>query len=346
MSILFPILYHRHNHIIFLRFIMVTFLSCFTAMTNFCCNFPLTSSTSSLKALNLDGYLDFDSVGLAAKDFGNQYHYYPLAILHPYSVLDIATTVSYIFQMGSYSELTIAARGNGHSTQGQAQSHRGVVIKMESLLTPEPKVHSGKKFSYIDVSGGELWINVLHESLKYGLTPKSWTDYLHLSVGGTLSNAGISGQAFKHGPQISNVHQLEVVTGTGELKICSEKQNADLFHGVLGGLGQFGIITRAKIKLQPAPKMVKWIRVVYMDFFMFTKDQEHLISSKKTFDFIEGFVAINRSGLLNNWRSSFSPRYPLEASQFNSDGKILFCLEMAMYFTPSETDNNTNQVKQ
>jgi hypothetical protein len=36
---------------------------------------------------------------------------------------------------------------------------------------------------------------------------------LHLTVGGTLSNAGVSGQAFKHGPQISNVQQLEIVTG-------------------------------------------------------------------------------------------------------------------------------------
>lgn len=37
---------------------------------------------------------------------------------------------------------------------------------------------------------------------------------------------------------------------------CSRKRNADLFHGVLGGLGQFGIITRARISLEPAPRMV------------------------------------------------------------------------------------------
>lgn len=43
--------------------------------------------------------------------------------------------------------------------------------------------------------------------------------------------------------------------------ICSEEQNADLFHGVLGGLGQFGIITRAKISLEPAPKMVNTLQI-------------------------------------------------------------------------------------
>lgn len=37
---------------------------------------------------------------------------------------------------------------------------------------------------------------------------------------------------------------------------CSKKENADLFHAALGGLGQFGIITRAQIALEPAPEMV------------------------------------------------------------------------------------------
>ncbi|KAJ8534201.1 hypothetical protein K7X08_007525 [Anisodus acutangulus] len=124
---------------------------------------------------------------------------------------------------------------------------------MESLQTPEMKFKT-MELPYVDVSAGELWINVLHESFKHGLAPKSWTDYLHLTVGGTLSNAGISGQAFKHGPQINNVYQLKLVTGKGEVITCSEEQYADLFHGVLGGLGKFGIITRARIALETAPK--------------------------------------------------------------------------------------------
>ena len=45
--------------------------------------------------------------------------------------------------------------------------------------------------------------------------------------------------------------------GKGEVVNCSEKQNSDLFYSVLGGLGQFGIITRARISLEPAPEMVK-----------------------------------------------------------------------------------------
>lgn len=189
---------------------------CFTKCLGEPTDDPVIQSSSkmlsSLETINLDGYFSFKNNQEAAKDFGNRYNMLPLAVLHPHSIRDISITLKHIFEMGSGTELTIAARGHGHSLQGQAQALQGIVINMESLKEPAMQVHSGN-LSWVDVHGGELWINILHETLKYGLTPKSWTDYLHLSVGGTLSNAGISGQAFRHGPQISNVHQLEVVTG-------------------------------------------------------------------------------------------------------------------------------------
>ncbi|XVF75736.1 hypothetical protein PTKIN_Ptkin13bG0210900 [Pterospermum kingtungense] len=343
----------KQNNVIYLRFFLILVLSCIPDRTNLCSNHSLNtpntysgSSTvvSSLKTLALDGYFSFENLEHASKDFGNIYHNLPMAVLHPKSVSDISSTIKHILNMGSAEKLTVAARGHGHSLQGQAQAYQGVVINMESLEPPSMYVNTGEA-PYVDVSGGELWINILHETLKYGLSPKSWTDYLHLTVGGTLSNAGISGQAFRHGPQINNVYQLEVVTGTGEVITCSDKKNADLFYGVLGGLGQFGIITRARISLGPAKKMVKWIRVLYSEFSTFSNDQEHLISSENSFDYIEGFAIINRTGLLNNWRSSFNPKDPVQASQFSSDGKILYCLEMAKYFNPDETDNLNQNIE-
>lgn len=84
--------------------------------------------------------------------------------------------------------------------------------------------------------------------------------------------------------------------------------------------------------------------MLYSEFSTFTKDQEHLILSEDAFDYLEGFVIINRTGLLNNWRSSFNPKDPVQASQFHSNGKTLFCLEIAKYFNPDETDR-ANQVR-
>jgi cytokinin dehydrogenase len=45
---------------------------------------------------------------------------------------------------------------------------------------------------------------------------------------------------------------------------------------------------------------VKWIRVLYADFTTFTRDQEQLITTENAFHYVEGFVIINRTGLLNN----------------------------------------------
>lgn len=45
-------------------------------------------------------------------------------------------------------------------------------------------------------------------------------------------------------------------SGKGEFVCCSKKRNSELFDAVLGGLGQFGIITRARIALAKAPKSV------------------------------------------------------------------------------------------
>nr|ACU22904.1 unknown [Glycine max] len=325
----------REHNILFIRGFMILFLSCITIQLNFC----ISSTPSSLKALPLEGHFSFEEADLkhAASDFGNRYQSHPMAVLHPKSVSDIANTIKHIWNLGPSSQLSVAARGHGHSLQGQAQAHGGVVINMESLSVPEMQVHTGESSLYVDVSGGELWINILHETLRYGFTPRSWTDYLHLTVGGTLSNAGVSGQAFRHGPQISNVQKLEIVTGTGEVVNCSEEQNGELFHSVLGGLGQFGIITRARIFLEPAPAMVKWIRVLYADFTAFIRDQEKLIFAEKAFDYVEGFVIINRTGLLNNWSSSFNPQDPVQASEFKSDGRTLFCLELAKYYNLEET---------
>lgn len=96
-----------------------------------------------------------------------------------------------------------------------SQALDGVVLEMSTLKGIKVAPHGERGFPqpFVDAAGGELWIDVLKATLKEGLTPRSWTDYLYLSIGGTLSNAGIGGQTFLFGPEISNVLQLDVVTG-------------------------------------------------------------------------------------------------------------------------------------
>ncbi|GKC03115.1 cytokinin dehydrogenase 5-like protein [Tanacetum coccineum] len=291
---------------------------------------------------------NLDDIYEASHDFGNMISSEPSGVLHPSSAHDVVKLVKLAYE--SPNGFTVSARGHGHSINGQAQTGNGVVVQMSGSRgwTPRPVVN--EELMYVDVWGGELWIDVLNSTLMYGLAPRSWTDYLYLSVGGTLSNAGISGQAFNHGPQISNVHEIVVVNGKGDVVTCAEDQNSELFHAVMGGLGQFGIITRARIALEPSPQRVRWIRVLYSNFSDFTHDQEYLISlhdrpSSQKFDYVEGFVIVDE-GLINNWRSSFfSPSNPIKISSIAAGGNVLYCLEITKNYYHHSDPESIDQEK-
>lgn len=175
------------------------------------------------------GPLSFhQTTNTASLDFGRLVFNSPSAVLRPRSPAEISFLLTFL-SASSFSKVTVAARGAGHSIHGQAQALDGIVIEMDSLPSSISVHRAGELgLAYADVSGGVLWIELLQESLKFGLAPRSWTDYLYLSIGGTLSNAGISGQTFKYGPQISNVLQLDVVTGNSE-----GKKGGTFFHLVI-----------------------------------------------------------------------------------------------------------------
>ncbi|XP_047326884.1 cytokinin dehydrogenase 5-like [Impatiens glandulifera] len=308
----------------------------------------LTTNHSDLLCLGIDGSLTATAAAAAVKsvstDFGGMTSIQPMAVLHPSSATDVARIVKAAYE--SADGFTVSARGHGHSINGQAMTEDGVVVDMAAPaaagMTPAPEV--SEEFMFVDVWGGQMWIDVLMFCVDgYGLAPKSWTDYLYLTVGGTLSNGGISGQAFSFGPQISNVLELDVVTGKGELLTCSEEINSELFHAVLGGLGQFGIITRARISLQPAPQRVRWIRVLYSDFSVFTHDQEYLISLEsnyKKFDYVEGFVIVDQT-VINNWRSSFfssSNSFDIISIKAKANVGVLYCLELTKNYNDNDID--------
>jgi cytokinin dehydrogenase len=198
----------------------------------------------------------------AARDFGALLTALPAAVVRPASADDVASAIR---AAAVRPGLTVAARGNGHSVNGQAMAEGGLVLDMRALALPRRMqlVCSPGGGAFADVPGGALWEEMLHWGVKaHGLAPASWTDYLRLTVGGTLSNGGVSGQSFRYGPQVSNVAELEVVTGDGECRVCSPSSHPDLFFAVLGGLGQFGVITRARIPLHPAPRTVIATRVL------------------------------------------------------------------------------------
>jgi cytokinin dehydrogenase len=120
---------------------------------------------------------------------------------------------------------------------------------------------------------------------------------------------------------------------------CSMDVNSDLFMAALGGLGQFGVITRARIRLEPAPRRVRWVRLAYTDVATFTKDQEFLISNRASqvgFDYVEGQVQLSRS-LVEGPKStpffSGADLARLAGLASRTGPTAIYYIEGAMYYT-------------
>jgi len=222
----------------------------------------------------LDGALFTDSETRAeyADDFGNVVHRTPLAVLQPGSIQDVIRAIRFCRS----HRIQVAARGQGHSTAGQSQVQGGLVIDMSTLREIEEQTQA-----YVVVQGGALWRELLADLIPRGLRPPVVTSFAGLSVGGTLSMGGIGGASFSKGAQVDNVLELEVVTGEGKLEVCSPTRKPMLFNAVLGGMGQFGVIVRAKLPLVQALPLARNYIIPYFDSATFFADMETLTSSGK-----------------------------------------------------------------
>ncbi|GAB3663203.1 hypothetical protein GCM10027589_26680 [Actinocorallia lasiicapitis] len=235
----------------------------------------------------LDGVLKTDAATLdsAADDFGHIVHHRPLAVLVPGSVRDIVAMVKFC----RTHKIKLAGRGQGHSTNGQAQVAGGLVIDMSPLSSIEI---SGDRAT---VGAGALWHTLLQATLPRGLTPPVLTDYIDLSIGGTLSVGGLGGQAGHYGTQVDNVVELEAVTGAGKLVTCSPTSHAALFYALLAGRGQVGVITKAKLKLTPAPQTIRYYNLYFSSVAELTAKQKKVLKDGR-FDYLEGQLQLQPDG--------------------------------------------------
>jgi cytokinin dehydrogenase len=229
--------------------------------------------------------LDDTDLSAAADDFGHIVHRRPAAVLEPGSIDDVASMLRFC----SDCRIPAAARGQGHATYGQAQVAGGLVIEMGTLDAVAP---AG---DLVAVQAGARWSAVLAATLPLGLTPPVLTDYLELSVGGTLSVGGVGGASQHYGAQVDNVVELEVVTGAGQRVVCSPSRAADLFHAVLAGLGQCAVLVRATLRLRPAPAAVRHYILFYPSVAALTADQG-LLARDGRFSFLEGEAQPNPDG--------------------------------------------------
>jgi cytokinin dehydrogenase len=269
----------------------------------------------------LDGELTADP-GDTRRDFGLLVQRTPVAVLRPGSPRDIAAIVNYANQHG----LRVAVRGQGYSTYGQALSEGGVIVDSRSL----GRIDSISPTEVL-VDAGVRWAELVAATLESRLTPPVLPDNMAASVGGALSMGALGGTTARHGLIADNVLELEVVTGSGEHVTCSPHRSPELFEAVLGGLGQFGIIVRARLRLIPALARAR-IYVHYYDSLAEFLDDQRVLVREGRFDHIGGAIQSAPGG---------GVKFMLEAASYHEaraqpdDGAMLSGLNAARPSAPN-----------
>jgi FAD/FMN-containing dehydrogenase len=224
-------------------------------------------------------------------------------VLRPGSVLDVQKTLAFAYRHripvavnGQSGDAAVVGQGGleSHSNYGQANPRGGIAIDARGL----DKIVSIRPGQAV-VEAGATWAQLTDAGLAQGWVPPCLTDYLHLSIGGTLSVGGIGGAVQHYGMQVDTVRELEVVTGTGELVTASRERNRELFEAVLAGGGQAGIIVRATLALVAARERSTVFTLAYDDLDTYLADQERVLADGR-FDLQVGNVVRSADG--QRWR--------------------------------------------
>jgi FAD/FMN-containing dehydrogenase len=166
----------------------------------------------------------------------------PALIARCRGVADIADAVN----LARTHRLEIAIRGGGHNVAGKAVCDGGLMIDL-SLMKG---IHVDPVRRSVRAQGGVTWREFNRETQVHRLA----------TTGGTISTTGIAGLTLggglgwlmgKYGLAADNLVSAEVVTASGDVVLASEKENGDLFWGLRGGGGNFGVVSSLEYRLHP-----------------------------------------------------------------------------------------------
>src|SRR5437867_7456635 len=164
-------------------------------------------------------------------DFGRMKYKTPWAILRPAGPKDIVAALAFARR----HRIPVSTRAQAHTQTGQALNEGGILIDVNSL---DKILAVDRAAKTATVQAGVIWRDLVEHLHPLGLVPPTLTNNLGVTVGGTVSVAGLGVASFRHGAQGDKPLELEVVTGAGEILACSADENADLFDCARSGLGQ------------------------------------------------------------------------------------------------------------
>jgi FAD/FMN-containing dehydrogenase len=157
-----------------------------------------------------------------------------------------AADVARAVRLAREKDMVIAVRGGGHNIAGNAVCEGGLQIDLS--LMKSVRVDPARRTARVEpgVTLGEFDKEAQAFSLATPLGINSTTGVAGLTLGG-----GFGWLSRRYGLSIDNLVSADVVTASGDLLTASETENADLFWGIRGGGGNFGVVTSFEFKLHP-----------------------------------------------------------------------------------------------
>jgi len=147
--------------------------------------------------------------------------------------------------------LLVAVRGGGHNVTGNAVCDDGLMLD----LSPMKGIRVDPARLTVRAEAGVTWGELDRETQAFGLA----------TTGGQVSTTGIAGLTLgggigwlmrKYGLAIDNLLSADVVTADGRLLTASADENPDLFWGIRGGGGNFGVVTSFEYRLHRVGPMI------------------------------------------------------------------------------------------
>jgi hypothetical protein len=179
---------------------------------------------------------------------------HPALIVCCTSAADVIAAVNF----ARTHHLLTAVRAGGHGVAGTAMCEGGIVIDLAQMRA----VHVDPEARSARVEGGATLGDLDRATQVFGLaTPTgqvSLTGIAGLTLGG-----GIGWLRRKYGLSCDNLLSVEIVTADGQLLTASATENPDLFWGVRGGGGNFGVVTTFEFKLHPIGPQIMLAGVFY-----------------------------------------------------------------------------------
>ena len=171
----------------------------------------------------------------------------PACIARCTGVADVVAAVRFARER----ELLVAVRSGGHGVGGHALCDDGLVID----LSPMKGIRVDPAARIARAEAGVLWGELDRETQLHALATVGGI-VTHTGIAGLTLGGGIGWLMRKHGATVDNLLSVDLVTAEGGLVTASADEHPDLFWGIRGGGGNFGVVTSLEYRLHPVGPIV------------------------------------------------------------------------------------------